>query len=207
MPSIKSPYRKWNYNASFVVWTLHERMQPQLFSSFPISDSYHYQNNCNIKIRFRDRNVGMCCLKTSLASKMKERKCLTEVILSFLFSVGLFHLFFFFLIYFFIFGCTGSSLLHSGFLVVEPGGYSSLWCAGFSLQWLLLLRSMGSRHRGSLVVAHALSYPEACGILLDQGSNPCPLYWQVDSYPLYHQGSPILSLTHFSSRRKENEKG
>ena len=25
------------------------------------------------------------------------------------------------------------------------GGYSSLWCAGFSLRWLLLLRSTGSR--------------------------------------------------------------
>ena len=33
-------------------------------------------------------------------------------------------------------------------LVVASGGYSSLRCAGFSLQWLLLLRSMGSRHVG-----------------------------------------------------------
>ena len=24
----------------------------------------------------------------------------------------------------------------------------------------------------------------------DQGSNLCPLYWQEDSYPLHHQGSP-----------------
>ena len=31
--------------------------------------------------------------------------------------------------------------------------------------------------------------PVACGIFLDQGSNPCPLHWQVDSYPLYHQGT------------------
>ena len=38
-------------------------------------------------------------------------------------------------------------------LVVASGGYSSLWCAGFSLQWLLLLRSTGSRHAGSVVVA------------------------------------------------------
>ena len=28
------------------------------------------------------------------------------------------------------------------------GGYSSLRCVGFSLRWLLLLRSMGSRHVG-----------------------------------------------------------
>ena len=31
-------------------------------------------------------------------------------------------------------------------LVVASGGYSSLWCAGFSLQWLLLLQSTSSRH-------------------------------------------------------------
>ena len=30
-------------------------------------------------------------------------------------------------------------------LVAASGGYSSLWCAGFSLRWLLLLRSTGSR--------------------------------------------------------------
>ena len=43
---------------------------------------------------------------------------------------------------------------------------------------------------GSVVVAHRLSCSMACGILPDQGSNPCPLHWQVDSKPLRHQGSP-----------------
>ena len=56
--------------------------------------------------------------------------------------------FFFFLInffYLFIFGCVGSSLLCAGFsLVAASGGYSLLRCAGFSLRWLLLLRSTGS---------------------------------------------------------------
>ena len=33
-------------------------------------------------------------------------------------------------------------------LVAASGDYSSLRCAGFSLQWLLLLRSTGSRHSG-----------------------------------------------------------
>ena len=33
-------------------------------------------------------------------------------------------------------------------LVVVSGGYSSLWCTGFSLQWLLLLQSTGSRCMG-----------------------------------------------------------
>ena len=43
----------------------------------------------------------------------------------------------------------------------------------------------------------------ACGIFLDQGSNPCPLHWQEDSLPLSYQGSPqvsvILSVTRISS--------
>ena len=50
----------------------------------------------------------------------------------------------FFLFYLFILGCVGSSL----------------WCSGFSLQWPLLLRSMGSRHAGSVVVARGFS---SCG--------------------------------------------
>ena len=33
-------------------------------------------------------------------------------------------------------------------LVAESGGYSSLRCTGFSLRWLLLLQSMGSRRPG-----------------------------------------------------------
>ena len=33
-------------------------------------------------------------------------------------------------------------------LVAASGGYSSLWCAGFSLRWLLLLWSTGSRCTG-----------------------------------------------------------
>ena len=38
---------------------------------------------------------------------------------------------------------------------------------------------------------HGLSCSTACGIFPDQGSNPCPLHWQVDSLPLCHQGIPM----------------
>ena len=38
--------------------------------------------------------------------------------------------------------------VHGLSLVAVSGGYSLLWCAGFSLQWLLLLWSTGSRHVG-----------------------------------------------------------
>ena len=54
----------------------------------------------------------------------------------------------YFIIYF-SFGCVGSLLLRAGFsLVAESRGYSSLRCAGFSLRWLLLLWSTGSRRVG-----------------------------------------------------------
>ena len=79
-------------------------------------------------------------------------------------------------------------------LVVVSGGYPSLWCTGL-LQWLLLLWSMGSRCTDFRGLAHELSSccmralevrlswctgfncSMACGILPDQGPNPCPLHW------------------------------
>ena len=60
------------------------------------------------------------------------------------------------------------------FLFAASGGYSSLRCVGFSLQWLLLLRSTGSRCTDSVVVAHGLSCSVSRGIFPDQGSDPSP---------------------------------
>ena len=78
-------------------------------------------------------------------------------------------------------------------------GHSSSRCAGLSLLWPLLLRSTGSRRAGSVTMAHGPSCSTACGILPDQGSNPCPLHWQADSPPLRHQGSPVpYILNNFS---------
>ena len=48
--------------------------------------------------------------------------------------------------------------------------------------------------QASVVVVHGLSCSAACGIFPDQGADPCPLHWQVDSYPLHHQGSPRVIL-------------
>ena len=74
--------------------------------------------------------------------------------------------------------------------VATSGGHSSSRCAGLSPSRPLLLRSTGSRRAGSVIVAHGPSCSVACGILPDQGSNPCPLHRQADSQPLSHQGSP-----------------
>ena len=74
--------------------------------------------------------------------------------------------------------------------VAASGGHSSSRCAGLSLSRPLPLQSTGSRCAGSVAVAHGPSCSMACGILPDQGLNPCPLDWQANSQPLRHQGIP-----------------
>ena len=61
-------------------------------------------------------------------------------------------------------------------LAVASGGHSSSRCAGLPPPRPLPLRSTGSRRAGSAIVAHGPSRSAACGILPDQGSNPCPLH-------------------------------
>ena len=91
---------------------------------------------------------------------------------------------------------------HRYSLVVESRGYSrvvrGLLTSGTSLAAEHSSRRLGlpwlwlEGHRGKV---HRLRCSEACGIFLGQGLNLCPLYWQADSHPLDHQGSPA----HFSS--------
>ena len=67
-------------------------------------------------------------------------------------------------------------------------GAQALGCMGFS--------SCSSRvpeHRLSSCV-HGPSCSEACGVLLDQGSNPCLLHWQVGSLQLSRLGRPHMEL-------------
>ena len=82
----------------------------------------------------------------------------------------------------FISGCAGSSSL-PGLLssCVPTSPCSDFFCC---TAWTL-------GHESSVVVTHGLISSAACGILPDQGSNLCPLRWQVDSQQLIHQGSPF----------------
>ena len=97
--------------------------------------------------------------------------------------------FYYFLKFIYFWLCWVFIPSHGLSLVAASGGYSWLRCTSFSLQWLLLLRSMGSRHAGfsscgtwaSVVVAHKLSCSAACGIFPDQGLNLCSQHWQADS--------------------------
>ena len=74
-------------------------------------------------------------------------------------------------------------------------------CPCFSLWWLLLLQSCGTgTHslwlmgpRACRLQSRGLSCSTICGIFLEQRWNPCLLHWQVDSYPLRHQGSPWIN--------------
>ena len=65
---------------------------------------------------------------------------------------------------------------------------------GLLIAVVSLLRSTGSRHAGFAVVACGLSCSLACGTFPEQGSNPCPLHWQADYYPVCHQRPPPPSF-------------
>ena len=120
--------------------------------------------------------------------------------------------FFFFPFYnfIFIFGCASSSLLHKLFSscsdlgLLSSCGVHASRCSGFSCcgTWALGcvgFSSCSSRPQstGSVVVAHGVICPIACGIIPNQGWNPCLPRWQVDSLPLSLQRSPPMhySLT------------
>ena len=74
------------------------------------------------------------------------------------------------------------------------------------LWWLLSLRSAGSGRTGSVVEyrlqvlglrhcgAGASLLLGMGGVFSEQGSNLCPLHFQVDSQPLDDQGSPIFKF-------------
>ena len=105
---------------------------------------------------------------------------------------------FYFIFFLFSFLCAEPLLLQG--LFSSCGDWGLLWL------WFLLLQITGFRARGlsswvsglestgPAVVGRGLSCCSACGIFLDQGSNPCLLHFQADSLPLSHRRSLVVSL-------------
>ena len=56
--------------------------------------------------------------------------------------------------------------------------------------WAMVHGVAGSDTTEQLNTQHTV----ACGIFPDKGLNPCPLYWEADYYPLYHQESLHVSF-------------
>ena len=102
-------------------------------------------------------------------------------------------------------------VLHTPFIYF--GCTESLPCGLFSsCEWRLLARCYHGLlvavaslvvevleqlwHMESVIVPHGPICLTACGIFLDQGSNPgLILHWQVASSPLGHEGSPVVLLS------------
>ena len=64
-------------------------------------------------------------------------------------------------------------------LVAVSGGCSLAEVPGLLIMGASLVVVQGVYP--SVVAVSGLSNPSACGIFLDQGLNPCPLHWQMDS--------------------------
>ena len=111
-------------------------------------------------------------------------------------QVEYFFRFFFFLIYFwlcwvFIAACGLSP-------VAASRGYSSWWCVGFSLRWLLLLRSTGSRCAGFSSCGTRAQY------LWLVGSRAQAQQWRTGLVAPWHVGS---SRTRARTRSEERRVG
>ena len=125
---------------------------------------------------------------------------------SFIFLIFSFFTYDFYLFISVIFGCPGSLLLPLGFLWLQQAGASLQLCDEFSLWRLLVLWSMGSRHKG-LRNWHTALVP-----LLHVGSSwtkdwagtPCNARPTIASTPLDHHGSPPNIFLYFPSFKPIN---
>ena len=91
--------------------------------------------------------------------------------------------------------CGGCSLavvhgrLRVAASLVAGQGLQGRWAAVAAACCSVVVAS-GLQSTGSIMVVHGPSCSTVCGIILDQGVNPCLLHRQADSSPRNHHGSP-----------------
>ena len=88
-------------------------------------------------------------------------------------------------------------------LVVVSRGYSGCCAQVSHCGFFSCCRTWALGLMGSIVAAHELSCSVACGIFLNQGSNLCLLYRQVDSLPLSPREIPEKNLCHLKVKSWE----
>ena len=122
------------------------------------------------------------------------------------------HRIFLFIYVFVYFGLRWAFVALAGLpLVVVNGSRTLLRCEGFSLKRLLLLWSTGSRHSLqwlSCASSRAWAQELPCRWNLPRPGTetmPCPLHWQLDSYPLHHQGSSVCVCVYFLKNKIQNK--
>ena len=84
--------------------------------------------------------------------------------------------------------------MHKLSLVAESGYYSLVVVCGLLISVASLVEHGLKGAKAFIVVVHGLSCPAAREIFPEEGSNLCPLHWQVDSQPLNHQRSSWYTL-------------
>ena len=156
----------------------HHHLFPFLLPAMEMWCLEHTQLSCNLEGKTRRKGET---LETSQPQKWFASKC---------FVIGEKQAsIFFWTFYLDIFGCAGSSLLCMDFSCGKQGPLQcggQAHCGGLSCFRAWALGHAGFSCCGS---AQGFSFPQACGIFLDQGLNPHPLHWQMDSQPLDYQGS------------------
>ena len=88
--------------------------------------------------------------------------------------------FFFFNIYLFL-AALGLCYCARAFSRCSEWGLLFAAVRGLLIAVAFLVTDHGLQSTALVVVVHGLSCFAACGIFLDQGSNPCSLHWQMDS--------------------------
>ena len=73
--------------------------------------------------------------------------------------------------------CAGFSLVVAHSLLIAV---ASLVAEGLQGAWAAEVGAAGLQRTDLVVVMHGLDCSTACGVFLDQDSNPCLLHWQLD---------------------------